>query len=67
MTFTGTFTARHSGRISLAIVGDGTYSLIIGPAQPLISPVMIGALIAVGVVMLVIGLLIGYIVWKRRS
>ncbi|MFX1510448.1 MAG: hypothetical protein ACFFBR_09105 [Promethearchaeota archaeon] len=67
MTFTGTFTARHSGRISLAIVGDGTYSLIIGPAQPLISPLMIGALIAVGVVMLAIGLLIGYIVWKRRS
>ncbi len=67
MIFTGTYTARYSGRVVLAIVSDGPYSLVIGPAQALISPLMIGALIAVGAVMLAIGLLIGYIVWKRRS
>ena len=65
--YQGTFTARFSGRVSFALVGDGTVDLVIGPASPPISPLMIGALIGVAIIMLVIGVFVGYIIWKQRA
>jgi hypothetical protein len=67
MTFHETFTARYTGRISFALVGEGTVNIIIGVAQAPLSPLMIGAFIGVAVIMLIVGLLVGYLIWKRRA
>ena len=65
MVYEGTFTARFTGRISFVLVGEGTVNLIIGPAGPPLSPMMIAAIIGVAIIMLIVGLFVGYLVWKR--
>ncbi len=64
MTYTGTFTARYTGRVTFIVMAESTIDFSIGD-QPM-SMTTIGIIIAVGVIMMVIGLLIGYFVAKRR-
>jgi hypothetical protein len=66
MIYQETFTARFTGRISFALVGEGTVNVIIGVAEAPLSPLMIGAFIGVAVIMLIVGVLVGYLIWKRR-
>ncbi|MFX1318165.1 MAG: hypothetical protein ACFE9D_10150 [Promethearchaeota archaeon] len=66
MIYQDTFTARFTGRISFALVGEGTVNIIIGVAEGPLSPLMIGAFIGVAVIMLLVGVLVGYLTWKRR-
>jgi hypothetical protein len=66
MNYHETFTAQYTGRVSLALVGDGTVTVLIGVTQAPLSPLMIGAIIGVAVIMLIVGVLVGYLIWKRR-
>jgi hypothetical protein len=65
MVYEGTFTAKYTGRISFVLVGEGTVNLVIGPAGPPLSPMMIAAIIGVAVIMLIVGFFVGYLFWKR--
>ncbi|MFW9831430.1 MAG: hypothetical protein ACFFD8_06615, partial [Candidatus Thorarchaeota archaeon] len=65
-TFTATYTARTTGRVTFIVLGDGLVSFIIGTLEPPLSPTTIGIIIAAAVIMLVVGILIGYLVFKRR-
>jgi hypothetical protein len=64
MTYTGSFTARYSGRVTFVVMAESTVDFSLG--EPPMSLTTIGIIIGVGIVMLVIGLLIGYFVSKRR-
>ncbi len=67
MIYEATFTARYTGRVTFAVVGEGTVTIIIGLAQAPLSLALIGAIIGVAIIMLVIGVFIGYLFWKRRA
>ena len=65
MIFEESFTAQFTGRIAFVLVGDGEVRFVIGPAGPPLSPMMIAAIIGVAIIMLVVGIFVGYLVWKR--
>ncbi len=64
MTYTASYTARYTGRVTFVVMASSTVDFSLG--EPPMSMTTIGIIIAVGVIMMVIGLLIGYFVAKRR-
>ncbi len=73
-TYTGTFTARMTGRVSLVIVGGGPIgSMIESPVEfyigivtPPFSMPMIAAIVLTAIIMVVVGIFVGYLITKRR-
>ncbi len=66
MTYTGTFTAKTTGRVTFIIQVDGTAEFSIREVITLGSMTGIAIIVGIAIVMLVIGVLVGYLVFRRN-
>jgi hypothetical protein len=66
MTYTGTFTAKTTGRVTFIIQVDGSAEFSINEVITLSSMTGIAIVIGIAIVMLVIGVLVGYLVFRRN-
>jgi hypothetical protein len=66
MTYTGTFTAKTTGRVTFIIQAEGTVEFSITEVITLGSMTGIAILVGIAIVMLVIGILVGYLVFRRN-
>jgi hypothetical protein len=66
MTYTGSFTAKVSGRVTVVIQAASTVEFSISESISLNSMTGIGIIIGIAIAMIVIGILVGYFVARRR-
>lgn len=66
MTYTGTFTARTTGRVTFIIQAGSTVEFSITEVITFGSITGIAIIIGIAIVMLVIGILVGYLVFRRN-
>ncbi|MFX1244678.1 MAG: hypothetical protein ACFE8F_06910 [Promethearchaeota archaeon] len=73
MTYIGTFTATYTGRVSFVMVGGPLNSLMRSPVEffilavvPVFSMAMISVIVLTAIIMVAVGILVGYFLAKRR-
>ncbi len=66
MTYTGTFTAKTTGRVTFIIQASSTVDFSIREVITLGSMTGIAIIVGIAILMLVIGILVGYLVFRRN-
>ncbi|MFX0079352.1 MAG: hypothetical protein ACFE8O_08940, partial [Candidatus Hermodarchaeota archaeon] len=66
MTYTGTFTAKTTGRVTFIIQAGSTVDFSIREVITLGSLTGIAIVVGIAILMLVIGILVGYLVFRRN-